>query len=489
MSDEKATEDRPVSETVDSPESNKKDASHGDRSKKSLTGNLIFVGAFAATLAAGYFGGQEIRRWWQGPPEIIQGDRYSVSLRGDEPQIGPDDALVTIVEFSDFECPFCAKGSEPFADIVEEYKGEVRVIFKNYPLPFHKGALPAAYAGYAAHQQGKFWEMHDFLFAHRGSIRELPSFLSEHKLDVDQFASDMESDAAREFVDDDHLGGGKAGVRSTPSFLVNGHPYSGARDLNFWRYVVDAEIDAAKDLGVDPSEVYATLMKAAKATRGGGHGGRKPSEARKRRAGEPNPDLIYGVPITGQPSHGPVDALVTIVEFSDYHCPFCIKVKPTIDKLLATYPEDLRVVHFQQPLPMHKHAKDAAKIALAADRQGRFDAMHDAAFEHAGQAIDSLKNVARGLGLDMDRLENDLADPSLVAQIDLDRKTAAAFGVKGTPAFFINGRFVSGAQPFREFNGLVLKALKEAKAKVAKGTPRADLYTQIVAEGETAVGN
>ncbi len=449
-----------------------------------LANNLIFAVLFIATLAGGFWIGKQIQ-YYRTDAKLETGERFRVALRGDEPQMGPDDALVTIVMFSDFECPYCSKASGPIVEAVKLYGDDARLIFKHYPLPGHPNALPAAKVAWAAHQQGKFWEMHDWLYSTHGKIDDLPAQLEKLGLDAEQFGKDMASPKAGKAVDDDHFAGGRVGVSGTPSFLVNGHVYSGARDTNTWRKIIDHELADARQLvssGVARDEVYATLMKDASATRGGGNGAGGAPTAR-RRPGEPDPMKSYRVPAgEGRPQIGPDDALVTIVEFADFHCPFCAKAADTIKTVQADFSSDVRLVFRQRPLDMHPQARDAAKAALAAHRQGKFWEMHDQLYANAktARSREQFEAIAGELGLDLAKFQADMDDPAIEEMIKVDEAVASRFGSNGTPAFFINGRFVSGARSVAEFSALVEEELGKAKARVEAGTPRAGVYAAVL---------
>lgn len=466
-----------------------------EEKKKSLFGSAKFILAFIATLGLGYFAGQQIQKWRRPPVELQTGDRYKVELRGDEPQIGPDDALVTIVEYSDFQCPFCARAAPELKEAVDKFDGDVRLVFKHYPLPGHAKALPAAYVAWAAHQQGKFWEMHDRLFDSKADITDLPNWTKELELDGVTLGNDMESPEAKKQVDDDHLSGGKVGIGGTPSFVVNGHMYSGAKSTSDWEDIIEAEMATAKQLvddGTPRAEVYAKLMENAKETRGGGGDGvgGAPSDRpqAKRRAGEPNPAKHYRIPAgEGRPQIGPDDALVTIVEFADFHCPYCGKVAETVKKVQADNADDVRLVFRQRPLSIHKKARPAAKAALAAHKQGKFWEMHDALFKKRAGDLEKFKEIAEELGLDVAQFEADFEDASLDEMIKQDEQLAGSFGSRGTPAFFINGRFISGAQPYGAFDALVKEELEKAKARVEGGVARGEYYATLMSEAETKV--
>ncbi len=467
--------------------------------KSSLASNALFLVLFVATLGLGYWGGQKIQEWRAPKVDLNTGDRYKVELRGDEPQMGPDDALVTIIEFSDFQCPYCAKAAGPLKEVKDKFGDDVRVIFKHYPLPGHSKAIPAAKISYAAHKQGHFLTFHDALFEGKGDIdaETLSSMIESNDLDAEKFAKDMESEAAQKSIDSDHIAGGKVGVNGTPSFIVNGHSYSGALGYQAWRQIVQAELDQAREVeasGVDRGDVYDELMKNAQEVRGGGKAvGGKPSErkARERRPGEPHPDKSYRVP-TGndRPQLGPDDALVTIVEFADFHCPFCARAASSIKTVQKKYDKDVRLVFRQRPLSMHPHARDAARAALAAHRQGKFWEMHDLLYEKQPKDLEGFKKLAKRLELDEDQFVADFEDESgeLEEWIKLDETVATHFGSGGTPAFFINGRFISGAQPYNVFDDLVKEELAKARALMVKESlPREQVYDRVLELAEPEV--
>jgi protein-disulfide isomerase len=171
--------------------------------------------------------------------------------------------------------------------------------------------------------------------------------------------------------------------------------------------------------------------------------------------------------IAGAPAMGPSDAKVTIVELTDFQCPFCEKAVATIHDLAALYPDDVRIVVKNMPLPGHKLARGAAIATLAAQRQDKYWEMHEMLFANQ-DALDgaSLVKHARTLGLDVARFERDLADPAIAASVDADLEEAMAKGFQGVPSFTINGRVVVGALPLEQLKAVVDEEL--AKVRAAK---------------------
>ena len=160
---------------------------------------------------------------------------------GDSPFKGPADAKVTIIEFSDFECPFCTRGKKTMEDVAKAYPKDVKVVFKNLPLAFHKNAEPAAKAALAAHKQGKFWEMHDKLFDNQRALNDefYMATAKELGLDVDKFKADMASDDITKQIEADKELAKKHGITGTPGFFVNGVPVKGAYPLDHFKGIID----------------------------------------------------------------------------------------------------------------------------------------------------------------------------------------------------------------------------------------------------------
>jgi protein-disulfide isomerase len=184
-----------------------------------------------------------------------------------------------------------------------------------------------------------------------------------------------------------------------------------------------------------------------------------PAPARSRR---PDPAKEYTISVKGSPALGSSDAEVEIVEFSDFQCPFCSRVWPTLEKVRQEYGDDVRIVFKHLPLRIHPKAPAAHAAAEAAHRQGKFWEMHDAIFANPRElSPEQFEKYAQEIGLDVDKFKKDVASPDVKARVDADQSEAAKLGVSGTPSFFINGRYLSGAQPFEEFK----KRIDEELAK------------------------
>jgi protein-disulfide isomerase len=152
------------------------------------------------------------------------------------------------------------------------------------------------------------------------------------------------------------------------------------------------------------------------------------------------------------PSKGPQDARVTIVEFSDFQCPFCQRVMPTLEKILEKYPQDVRVVYRNLPLRSHSRARPAAEAALCADEQGKFWDYHDKLFANNRALGDpELLRYGQEVGLDAAKFEACVKERRYAQRVDEDLAEAQRAGASGTPAFFVNGVLISGAKPPEDF--------------------------------------
>jgi protein-disulfide isomerase len=166
----------------------------------------------------------------------------------------------------------------------------------------------------------------------------------------------------------------------------------------------------------------------------------------------------------GAPARGPADAAVTLVVFADFRCPYCRQMLPVLERLLAAHPQELRLVFKNLPVVSPDSGR-AAIAALAAGRQGRFWEMHDRLFALQGAPLEErlVLREAQQLGLDVELLRADLRRPELRAAVEADRAEAERLGVSGTPAFFVNGVHLAGAQSFEALERAVEAAREEAR--------------------------
>ncbi len=416
------------------------------------------------------------------PPTDVE--RYRVPLGG--APVRGQGQLVTIVQFSDFECPFCARVVPTMERLLARYPDEVRVVFRHFPLPFHAHAEPAATAAIEVRRQlgdEAFWRMHDRLFRQprKLSMDDLLRHATELGADPEAVRSAIQSGRHRQAIDEDRIAAVQLGVRGTPAQFINGRPLMGAQPYEAFAQIVEEEIALARARGVDPqSDWYTELLADAPA-----------APASPHRTEPVSDSTVFHVPVGNAPSTGPDTARVTLVAFTDFQCPFCGRAVSTIEALRARLGEDLRVVFRHFPLPFHGNAMGAHEAAQEAFAQGGAEAfwqMHDRLFtnQRALGAAD-LERYAGEIGLDTDRFRQALRDhrhrPVVEADIELGRR----LGVRGIPTFFLNGRRLVGAQPLDRFVALANEVGARAQTELDSGTAPGDLYAALIAGGVRAV--
>ena len=174
--------------------------------------------------------------------------RQDVETLADDPSKGPADALVVIVEFSDFECPYCQRASDTMAELYDRYPDDIRLVYKDFPLPSHPNAFKAAEAGNCANDQGKFWEFHDKLFATQDAldVESLKAYAGELGLDASAFEACLDEGRHAETVSQDLTIGRSYGASSTPTLFINGRPVFGAMPFDLFDNIIREEIAAAQ---------------------------------------------------------------------------------------------------------------------------------------------------------------------------------------------------------------------------------------------------
>jgi protein-disulfide isomerase len=410
---------------------------------------------------------------------------FKVPIEG-SPVIGNPDALVTLVEFSDYQCPFCARANATVEQLRKDYGNKLRVVMKENPLSFHPRAKPSAMAALAAGEQGKYWEFHDKLFSNSKALEDadLEKYATEIGLDLNRWKADLTNPKLSAIIDRDQALAGKLGANGTPAFFINGRFLSGAQPIDNFKAIIDEELGKAEALtrsGTPAGQVYAAIL--AKGVESAPKAAPQQQEA---------PTTAYrkvDVPADA-PSVGPKNAKVTIVEWSDFQCPFCGRVNPTLKQIKEQYPNDVRVVFRHQPLSFHPNAKPAAEASMAAHEQGKFWEMHDKLFANQG-ALDrpSFERYAEELKLNMAQFKAALDSGKYRAKIEADAAAGAAVGANGTPTFFINGREFVGAQPLEAFKKVIEEELARANKLAAAGTKPEELYGKLIEEGLKSNGS
>lgn len=413
-----------------------------------------------------------------GDVELDEDDRFGLEGR---PMKGAADGVVTIVEFSDFQCPFCSRVNPTIAQIVEEYPDQVRIFFKQMPLGFHDRAEPAARAALAAHNQGKFWEMHDLMFENQRALTDenFVAWAEELGLDIEQFQADYESDELRELVQADLATAQEIGVRGTPNFYINGVNVRGAQPFANFQSVIDAEIEAMNALIEGGSSLGEALGARLEENMSAAADAQQEQERRPSRP-TPDPEDELYVPVGNSPAMGPDNALVTLVVFSEFQCPFCNRIRPTIDQLRERYGDQLRVVFKHNPLDFHDRAEPAARAAIAAQNQGKFWEFHDLMFDNQRALTDeNFLAWAEELGLNIEQFQADMQAEATTQQIREDQQLAQRVRAQGTPHSFVNGMRVRGAQPPQAFQQIIDAQIELAQSAIENGAPADSIYEHL----------
>jgi len=313
--------------------------------------------------------------------------------------------------------------------------------------------------------------MHKKVFANQQALdnASLQRHAQELGLNMARFAASMTSPKLAAAIDADLAQAAKLGANGTPAFFVNGVSLSGAVPFDQFKVLIDQQLAKAEALvakGTPRAKVYDAIMKTAKTELAAAPAppGQAPPEA-----GPEADQKVWKVEVGSSPSRGPKNAPLTLVIFSDYECPFCTRVEPTIKQVEKDYPGKVRVVWKDAPLPNHRNAKGAAAAAPAAGEQGKFWEMHDKLFENQRELTrPSLEQYAQQLGLDMDRFKAALDGNKFAPAIESDMKQGATLEVQGTPATFINGRKIPGAYPYETFKKIVDQELAKTGRVAAR---------------------
>ncbi len=163
---------------------------------------------------------------------------------GDSPFRGPENAPITIIEFSEYQCPFCARVQSELQKVLTTYGDKVKLVYRDFPLKIHKDAQRAAEAAHCAGEQGKYWDYHDKLYANirKLDVASLKKYAQELQLDSQRFDKCLEERKYKSKVEKNVLDGTKAGVTGTPAFFINGRYLSGAKPFSAFKTIIDAEL-------------------------------------------------------------------------------------------------------------------------------------------------------------------------------------------------------------------------------------------------------
>lgn len=399
-------------------------------------------------------------------------------------------AVVEIVEFSDFQCPFCARATPTLDKLLAKYPKDVRLVFRHLPLAFHKNARMAAAAAIASGD--KFWEFHDQIWElKRGwGLSDLETIARNLGLNISKWRAAMNSNKVASIIARDEQIAKVTGNRGTPSFMINGQPLRGAQPLDRFVAVVEKERAASSKKGKKgrgKKWISSRTKKANRVLWDYTYGRKIPKITGKaaRVASKPKPvdETVWRVDVDHKRdgSTGPENALVTIVEFGDFQCPFCERLRHNLELLKSKYGRKVRLIFRHNPLSFHKEADRAAEASLCAKEQGAFWSMHDTLFDN----IKSLKpgnmsSLAAKAGVsDIAAFDECFNDRRYKAQVTADKGAALRAGARGTPNTFVNGRKITGAKPLAELRALVDEELAKAKKLLRSGVKRSAIYAHI----------
>ena len=387
--------------------------------------------------------------------------------------VGANDALVTLVMFGDLQCPHSRANLKVLNKLRKAFSRELLIVWRNRPLQKHKQAMSAARVLFGVQRDLGAAAAFQFL-AHAGEASETPTrsvlegWVKLAGGRAAQMGSWLSSQDTLAGVHRDMQQAGIFRVLATPTFFVNGARLEGEQSFRALETKVTTELNKARALlgsGVPRQQIYSARV-------------------RKNLIGVGQEIVSRSCPAVGDsPVRGAHDALVTIVEFSDFECPFCARVQPTLEAVLARYSGDVRFVWKNYPLSFHKRAKPAAEFALEVLAQGgtaKFWQAHDQLFASQHDLSEkTMEELARKLGLDELKTLEAVRTRKNRSLVEADIKLGKLHGVGGTPSFFVNGRMLSGARPKAEFMRVVGEEVAWAKRLMASGTPRHRVGDQI----------
>ncbi|MEW5987326.1 MAG: thioredoxin domain-containing protein [Chloroflexota bacterium] len=373
--------------------------------------------------------------------------------------MGDPDAPVTIVEFSDYQCPFCLRHfQQTFPQLKTEYidTGRVYYVFKDFPITSLHPVAPRVHeAARCAGELGStevYWQVHDSFFNNQQQWADKPQPDLDNTLvglmaDLDLPEADMrvclESGRYTDAVNTDLAEGQALGVNGTPTFFVNGYPISGAQPYELFQRAIalaeEGRLGAAYTQAPGPNDGIAQATATALAAR------------------------PVDVPVDDEPTLGSPDAPVTIVEYSDFQCPFCRRHFDNTLPQLQAYIDTGQVYYVFKDFPLHsihpqaQKAHESARCARELGGDESFWTMHDLLFinqdDWGGKAdhVEVFKSLAAEAGLPQAEFNECLDSGRYAAAVNVDVAEGQGFGINGTPTFFINGQRLVGAQPFAVF--------------------------------------
>ena len=421
---------------------------------------------------------------------------------------------VIIEEFSDFECPYCARAQPTLDALKQKYGDQIEIVYKHLPLSFHPNAQKAAEASECARDQGQFWPYHDILFANQDALTlsDLKQYAADLSLDTEQFNTCLDTGEKASVIQADLQEAQERGASGTPTFFIAGEKLVGAQPQSAFEPVIqkaltgqvtppqeDPEVELTiitdetcsvcdptqianvlttdffptaqvttidlKDAASLVDELGITAVPAFIFSENVDQTNKYAdvADAFNKRGGKYiiTPAAVGTVKLLNPPTigdgyvKGDDDAPITMIEYSDFECPFCGKFySETLQQIETNYIDTGKVkfVYKHFPLSFHQQARPAALAAECAGAQGQFWQMHDLMYENQDKLSESqYKQWATDLGLDVVAFEQCYDSGQFDQKITAQFAQGQANGISGTPGFIIDGIVLSGALPYEAF--------------------------------------
>jgi len=401
-------------------------------------------------------------------------------VEADDARLGEDTAEVTLVAFLDYECRYCREAFGVLLELRKKYDAQtLRIVFKHLPLEGHALAIPAAIAGQAVADEAgpdAFVEFSRLVFEQQAAISyvNLAAWAEQVGVQRAVYNEAVSAETTLAEVATDARLAMRRGAAGTPTLFVNGRLIESAPGLADLVLVVDEE---RKQMQATPGTWAARYAARVK-------GNADSSLAAALLAEDPDD---YRVPVSGSATLGNPSALVTLVVFTDFQCPYCKRADVTLHELLARHPGEIRLVFKHLPLPFHPSARPAARLAEAARKKSgdaAFFALSRELFDKSPElGADSLIELGGRHGLEQKAVELAISggDPELEHRIDADLELADDVEAAGTPHMFINGKRIAGARPLEHFEAIFALEKRRAEQRVAKGVSPARVYDELQA--------
>ena len=405
---------------------------------------------------------------------------------------------VVVLVGVDYTGPAAQQSLDVLHSLIERFADQVLVGVLHNPENFRDRSRPVAAALLAAQRQGRYWEMAEAILEAdtAPSDPQLQAIAQELRLDVGQFEVDRRTVVIDREIQRQQAILTAVGAFGSPSFLVNGRVIRGFQEADRLALVVSAELE---------QEASWEVRTAAQSPKGEAFvdwvaGGERPPEdavappppvrrqpGKKRVAQRPFDPTVWRVRVRpDDPRNGPISPHVTVVVFCHFDDPWCGKVLPELDRLVAANPDEVAAVFLTAGADHGEAVGRGIRAALAAHGQGKFWEMARALTDkRTARSLDEILEIAGGLELDMDLFREAMTSDLFDDAMRRDQELAESVKVHGVPTFFVNGRRLVGPRGLERVGELVAVELDKARNKVEGGADVRSLYTSIIKEGKT----